>query len=165
MQNQLLPSLASKYASHIFLSSHPIFLTSGSNMTTQFTTVGDKSDPISICLQTGGSLHLDAGVHGQLWLFTVTNPLLLHAVVLPVEDFIDKYTHNSGCWCFTGRHLLPLHPSPLWNPAGDLQINRVWSLANVSKDKIRSVCTCQPHEIWNGPILTRTGLSQGLTLP
>lgn len=25
-------------------------------------------------------------------------------------------------------------------------------LVNVSKDKIRSVCTCQPREIWNGPI-------------
>lgn len=161
---KLLPPCTSKYAAHISLSSHPIFLTSGSNMTTQSTTVGNKSATIFICLQTGGFLHFDAGMHGQLWLFMVTNPLPRHAVVWPVEDFIDKYTHNSGCWCFTGRHLLPLHPSPLWSPAGDLQINRVWGLANVSKDKIRSVCTCQPHEIWNGPILTRTGLSQGLIL-
>lgn len=165
MQEKLLLPLRSKYASHISLSSHPIFLTSGSNMTTQFTTAWNKSAPISICLQKGASLHLDASVHGQLWLFTVTNPLQLHAVVQPVEDFIDKYAHNSGYWCFTGRHLLPLHPSPLWSPAGDPQINCVWGLANVSKDKIRSVCTCQPHEIWNGPILTHTGLGQGLTLP
>lgn len=164
-KEKLLLPLTSKYASHISLSSHPIFLTSGSNMTTQFTTAWNKSAPISICLQKGASLHLDASVHGQLWLFMVTNPLQLHAVVQPVEDFIDKYANNSGCWCFTGGHLLPLHPSPLWSPAGDPQINRVWGLANVSKYKIRSVCTCQPHEIWNGPILTHTGLTPGLTLP
>lgn len=112
-----------------------------------------------------GSLRFDADTHGQLWLFMVTNPLLLHAAVQPVEDFIDEYAHNSGCRRFTGCNLLPLNPSPLWSPVGDLQINRVWSLVNVSKDKIRSVCTCQPHEIWNSPILTHTGLRRGLTLP
>lgn len=151
-------AITRKYAPHISMSLHPIFLTSSSNMTTHFTTVGNKSGPSSICLQTGGFLHLDAGVHGQLWLlFTVTNPFLVHAVAQPAEDFIDKCTHKSGCWCFTGRHLLSLHPSPLWSTVGDLQINCVWGLVTVSKDKIRSVCTCQPHEIWNCQFLLAVG--------
>lgn len=45
MRQKSLPSLTSKYAFYFSLSLHPIFLTSSSNTTTQFTTGENKSAP------------------------------------------------------------------------------------------------------------------------